>query len=230
MKRAAIVCVLAMLVAGGAWAQGTANDVGAPAQNGALLAPGAAPEGGFNCPPVGTVTMAFTGATTQDGRIFRDGIPSVCPSKVYPGIFNVGTLFNYETVTYTNTSNATACVTVNFDPNTGATPCGTNAHASAYLNSYDPTNQALNFVGDVGSSVTQPFSFDVPANTDMVLVITNTSSQAICGFTFETVNLPCQNVLPPNLDVPTLDITGLAVLFGVIAAAGVVFLIRRRSV
>lgn len=210
MKRAAILCVLAVLVAGGAWAQ-TANDVGAPAQNGTPLPIGVAPEG-VMCPPGGPVTTAFTGATTQLGRIFRDAIASVCPSKVYPGIFNAATTFNYETFTYTNTSGATACVTVNFDPNTGGTPCGTNAHASAYLNSYNPASQATNYVGDVGSSITQPFSFDVPAGTDMVLVVTNTSAQAICGFTFEVLNLPCVLVMDADLaltkdvDLPSVQV------------------------
>lgn len=201
MKRAVILCVLAVLVAGGAWAQGPANDVGAPAHNGPSLPLGVTPDGVVTCPPAGPLTTAFTGATTQLGRIFRDGVPSVCPSKVYPGIFNAATTFNYETFTYTNTSGATACVTVNFDPNTGGAPCGTNAHASAYLSSYNPASQATNYVGDVGSSVTQPFSFDVPAGTDMVLVVTNTASQAICDFTFQVVNLPCVVAIDADLEL-----------------------------
>ncbi len=177
------------LVATGVAAQGQANDVNAPAANGTPLPPVTA--GGGLCPPAGTVSGAFTGATSQSGRIFRDGIPSACPSKVYPGIFNVGTIYNYETFTYPNTSGATSCVTINFDPNAGGSPCGTNAHMSAYIGSYDPNNQGANFVGDVGSSVTQPFSFDVPAGSQMVLAVTNTASQAICDFAFQVVNLPC---------------------------------------
>ncbi len=186
------VLVLAMLVlAAPVWAQGP-NDVGAPAQNGQSLGPGQPAPIGVTCPPAGVVSTAFTGATTQLGRIFRDGIAGVCPSKVYPGIFNAATTYNYETFTYTNTSGAAACVTVNFDPNTGpGTVCATNAHASAYIGSYNPAAQATNFVGDVGSSITQPFSFDVPAGQDMVLVVTNTSAQAICGFSFQVLNLPC---------------------------------------
>lgn len=152
------------------------------------------------CPPGGQVDAAFTGTNTQSGRIFRDALPSTCPSKVYPGIFNAATTNNYESYTYTNTSAATACVTVNFNPDTaGAAPCSTNAHASAYLGSYDPANQAANFVGDVGSSTTQPFSFDVPAGADLVLVVTNTSSQAVCSFGFEVVNLPCATIVEAEL-------------------------------
>lgn len=160
------------------------------------------------CPPTGPVAASFTGATTQMGRIFRDAIPSVCPSKVYPGIFGNATVFNYETFTYTNTSAAAACVTVNFDPDAGATPCATNAHASAYVGSYDPANQAANYVGDVGSSITQPFAFEVPANQNMVLVVTNTASAAICDFAFEVVNLPC------TTGTPTLAASTTTLAFG----------------
>lgn len=188
------IAALAVLVPAGAWAGDAANDVHAAAQGGAPLGPGAVIAGGrgVTCPPAGVVNSSFSGATSQLGRIFRDAIPSVCPSKVYPGIFNAATTYNYETFTYSNTSGATACVTVNFDPNSGGgAPCGTNAHASAYLGSYNPANQATNFVGDVGSSITQPFSFDVPAGQNMVLVVTNTAAQAICDFAFQVVNLPC---------------------------------------
>lgn len=198
MRKVLMFAVLALLAANFAWAQ--ANDVGISVQAGPPMGPGTPFIGGASCPPAGQVDTAFTGATTQDGRIFRDAIASACPSKAYPGIFNVGTTYNYEAFTYTNTSGATACVTVNFNPDTsGASPCTTNAHASAYLNSYDPTNQALNYVGDVGSSLAQPFSFDVPAATDMVLVVSNTSAQAICTFGFEILNLPCTSVVEAEL-------------------------------
>jgi len=162
------------------------------------------PQGpGVSC-PTGAVAGTFSGTTVQDGRIFRDAIPSICPGKVYPGIFNAGTNFNYESYTYTNTSSAAACVTVNFNPDTvGAVPCTTNAHASAYIGSYDPANQAANFVGDVGSSLAQPFSFEVPAGQNMVLVVTNTSAAAVCDFGFEVVDLPCSALPAP---VPQPDV------------------------
>lgn len=198
MRKVMTLAALALIAGNLAWAQ--ANDVGIPVQPGLPLGPGSPYVEGATCPPTGQVDTAFTGATTQLGRIFRDAIQSACPSKVYPGLFNPATTYNYESFTYTNTSGATACVTVNFNPDTsGATPCTTNAHASAYLGSYDPNNQATNFVGDVGSSLTQPFSFDVPAATDMVLVVTNTSAQAICTFGFEIVSLPCSATVEAEL-------------------------------
>lgn len=192
MKRVALLLVATAVMAAPALVLASANDVGTNATStGKPLTGGVAPDATNACPPAGVVSAAFTGSTTQLGRIFRDGVASACPGKAYPGIFNAATTYNYEVFSYSNTG-ATSCVTINFDPNTGpGTPCGTNAHMSAYLNSYDPNNQGTNFLGDVGSSVTQPFSFDVAGGNEMVLVVTNTSGTAICGFSFQVVNLPC---------------------------------------
>ncbi len=191
----------------------SANDAGLPAASGGLSLNGlpAAVEGAV-CPN-GVVNAAFSGSNVQSGRIFRDGIASTCPGKVYPGILNAGTNYNFETFTFPNTSNAAACVTVNFDPDAGAVPCSTNAHASAYIGSYDPLNQGTNFVGDVGSSVAQPFSFEVPANSDLVLAVTNTSGAAICDFAFEVVDLPCAaGPVAPALPVAVNDQRALLLL------------------
>lgn len=227
MRVSAVAC-FGLLLAAAAVAQ--PNDVGLQVEGAGPTVIGSAVPEGVTC-PAGPEAHSFSGATTQSGRIFRDAIPSVCPTKVYPGIFNVGTIYNYEAFTYPNTSGAAACVTVNFDVDSGATPCGTNAHASAYIGSYDPNNQAANFVGDVGSSVTQPFSFEVPANSDLVLVVTNTSAQAVCDFSFEVVNLPC-DLAPPVPDwqvIPTADYRGLIALAVVLAAVGVFALSRLRG-
>ncbi len=204
------------------------NDVGISAvPHQSLIVGTPTPQGGAICPD-GPVLASFTGASTQDGRIFRDAIPSACPNKVYPGIFGQGTTFNYETFTYANTDAAAACVTVNFNPDTaGAAPCATNAHASAYIDSYDPANQAVNFVGDVGSSLAQPFSFEVPGGQNMVLVVTNTSSAAVCDFAFEVVALPCDaggggggDVLPVVSQVPASTYYGLALLALLLGVVG----------
>lgn len=182
--------------------------------------------------PAGPVTSAFTGTTVQLGRIFRDAVPSVCPTKPYPGIFGDTASFNYQTFTYNNTSAAASCVTVNFNPDTaGATPCGTNAHMSAYQGSYNPANQAANFLGDVGSSTTQPFSFQIAGNSALVLAVTNTSAQAACTFGFEVVNLPCQAGVPAVfLPVPAQDYRGLLLMGLLMSGMGWYAVRRRRQV
>ena len=141
MKLTAIAAVLCLAASGYASAQ-VVNDVGRAAESICPFVVGTPQPAAAVCPPPGGVAASFTGTNTQSGRIFRDAIASTCPSKVYPGIFNAGTTYNFEAFTYTNTDAAAACVTVNFNPDAGATPCGTNAHASAYIGSYNPANQA----------------------------------------------------------------------------------------
>ncbi|MCB1042776.1 MAG: IPTL-CTERM sorting domain-containing protein [Acidobacteria bacterium] len=223
MKRLCTLLGTLFFVAGLSFGQVAANDVGLDVQNTGPFFNGIGSDGGGMCPPAGFVTGSFSGLNTQLGRIFRDGIPSACPNKAYPGIFNPGTTYNYETYTYTNTSGAAACVTINFDPNSGGgAPCGTNAHMSAYLNSYDPNNQGANFLGDVGSSVTQPFSFEVAAGQNVVLVVTNTASAAVCDFSFEVVGLPCQ----AGAQIPTLGQWGLIAFVALLA--GLALFVQRR--
>lgn len=157
---------------------------------------GLAEEVGATCTTIATGTTVngtINGAgTLQSGRIFRDGTPSSCPSKAYPGIFNLGTMYGFTVHTFTIPGGASTCLTVNFDPNSGGTPCGTNGHMSAYVGSYDPANQGTNYVGDVGSSVTQPFAFTVPAGATFRLVVTNTSSAATCNYQFSFTTSVCQ--------------------------------------
>ena len=136
-----------------------------------------------------SVTGSFADGTTQLGRIFRDAIPSACPGKAYPGIFNAGTTYNYEAYSFLNTGGDT-CVEIAFNPDTaGSSPCSTNAHASAYLNAYDPGNQGANFLGDVGSSQTQSFFVEVPAGQTLIVVVSNTAAQATCDYAFDVIGM-----------------------------------------
>jgi hypothetical protein len=179
--------------------------------------------------PTFNVDASFTGTNVQDGRLFRDGIGSTCANKPYPGNFGAGTPMNFETFTYPNPSPDPACVLINFDPNSGATPCATDAHLSAYAGSYNPLDQATNFLGDVGSSDTLPFMVTVPGATDLVLLANNNTGQVTCDFSFELIGVPCAlgPEPPPVVEVPTLGQWGLGALAGLLAIAG--FLAMRRN-
>ena len=142
-----------------------------------------------NCPSPTAQTAGLNCLLTETSRIFRDSIQSNCPNKPYPGEF-AGS-FCYGHLDYYNTGEA-ACIRVLFDPNAGATPCGTNGHAKLYAPSYDPTNPSLGYLGDVGSSLTQNFRAAVPAESAFQLVVENTTSQASCTFAWQIVNVPCQ--------------------------------------
>ncbi len=160
---------------------------------------------GLNVEPAGF----FVESGAQDGRIFRDGIAAVCPNKLYPGDFNVGTTYNWTAIRFWN-DGGPLCITVNVDVDSGVLPCGVNGHGQVYQeatgteeNPYDPTAQADNFVGDVGSSVTQPFSVEVVGGWFEV-VFTNTSGQDNCDFSF-TIDDGGTGMI--TCDVPIVGIT-----------------------
>lgn len=136
---------------------------------------------------VPVVSTAFSGTNIELGRLFRNGTSSTCLGKAFPGTFGPSTQYYYETFTFRNPTDNTQCVTVNFDPSSGSgPPCGFNTLASAYLNAYDPSNIQTNYVGDAGGSASYnlSFSFNVPGNTDYVIVATTANFLSTCGFSF----------------------------------------------
>ena len=119
-------------------------------------------------------------------RIFRDAIPGVCPGpKVFPGTFGAGPYY-YETYTYTNPTAAAVCVTVSLTSTT------TNqAHVMAYLGSFNPANQATNFLSDCGSSTVGPavgMAFNAPAGATIVFVVVEPQTAQVCPSYTLTIN------------------------------------------
>jgi len=173
------------------------------------------------------VSSGFDGTElTQDGRINRNGIASTCANaKTYPGPLNVGTQYQYKT--YSMTNGASTCVTVNFNPAPGSgNDCGSGAHISAYLDSYDPANQAANYLGDVGSSQAQPFSFNAPAGASIILVVNeNFGSTQVCSFEFSSDELSDTPLLLQTA-IPSMNAWGLGAMVIVLGLAG--FAARRR--
>ena len=118
---------------------------------------------------------------TQLDRLFRSGIPQTCPPSTTCAIFGDPTPRHYDAYTYTNTTGATQCVTVNTD-----TACtGTNfTFVAAYLGSFDPNNICTNWIGDSGSSpdvgVPVPFSFNVDNGQTFVVVISEVTPNSGC--------------------------------------------------
>lgn len=147
--------------------------------------------GGNSCPVTTTINGTLSSASsTQLGRIFRDGIATTCTPEAYPGIFNATTTYYYNVHgPYANPGPNPSCVTVNW--NEGS--CVTNAHPSAYQNSYDPANQGNNYLGDIGSSQTGSFLFTLPAGQDLVLIVTTTASGVPnCNYSFTISGVACQ--------------------------------------
>ena len=126
----------------------------------------------------------FTGSIdpsdpTQIDRLFRSGIPQTCPASTTCAVFGDATPRHYDEYTFTNTTGATQCVTV--DTNTACT--GTNfIFIGAYLGSFDPDNICTNWIGDSGSSPNpdQPFQFNVDDGQTFVVVVSEVTPEAGC--------------------------------------------------
>jgi hypothetical protein len=126
-----------------------------------------------------------TGDPTQTDRLFRSGIPQTCPPTTTCATFGDGLPHHFDEYTFTNTTGATQCVTVDTD-----TACtGTNfIFIASYLGSFDPANICTNWIGDSGSSpdigVPAPFSFDLDDGQTVVIVVSEVTPDAGCpGYT-----------------------------------------------
>ncbi|RJP90895.1 MAG: hypothetical protein C4518_08325 [Desulfobacteraceae bacterium] len=157
--------------------------------------------------PDAVVRLVSSGTQTFDGndptmakRLFRDAIPSQCdPAKAFPGTLADNPPYRYKTFTYKNTGPGT-CVTVQLD----TMDCGTNVHLVAYLGSFNPEDMSENYLGDVGSSLPQSFSFSAPVGATVVIVAHQNNSESICGFSFSSNEL--SNPVPAS--IPSMNSIG----------------------
>jgi len=129
-------------------------------------------------PPSNFTGTIAAGDTTMTGRIVRNGVASTCAvPKVYPGTQDLLPNRRYDSYTFTNTGNVTACVTVNL-----TSSCGVNIFGVAYLGSFNPANIQQNYLADNGSSFagTGTFFFNVPAGQTFVVVVHEVNVGAGC--------------------------------------------------
>lgn len=135
-----------------------------------------------------STTATLTAADqVQSGRISRNNVPSDWSSqKVFPGLV-AGTGLHYTTfdldmsALQSGYSSYGQYIQISIDSVT------TNTFLSAYLDSYNPANQALNYLGDPGTSGnyfgTDPLFYQVivPAGHHLVLVFNETAANAGLG-------------------------------------------------
>ena len=129
---------------------------------------------------------------TQTGRLSQNGVHSTCAApKATPSIISANRL--YDAYRFKNESDGIACVTFTFPQS-----CAVNQaiRPVAYLNSFNPSNIAANYLGDFGSSINSSnagtFAVNVPARSDVVLVVQDISTVGDCGnYSFSVSGLPC---------------------------------------
>mmetsp|Transcript_70506 Transcript_70506/g.106657 ORF Transcript_70506/g.106657 Transcript_70506/m.106657 type:complete len:468 (+) Transcript_70506:119-1522(+) len=143
------------------------------------------------CSVDGTLrTSPMLSNSTQRERIVRTPPASTCAGEAYPGLHNNDLDTTYYFEVFGPFVATGECVTVNYDAGT----CGPHAHATAYdAGGYDPDDQAQGYLGDIGTSVSQPFSFPT-AGPFYIVVNSNgipayTDSSCDVSFTVEHCSL-----------------------------------------
>jgi hypothetical protein len=158
-----------------------------------------APGGGLCslCTPPITGSIANTDLV-EPTRVNRNGIVASCGTfKAFPGTLDSN--LHYDAYTFTNTSGADACVTIE-----SAAAC--NVETVAYLGAFDTNNIGSNYLGDSGNSTgtggTNSFSCNIPAGATFVVVVSEVTSGAGCdNYTLNLSGLPCP---APALNVQDL--------------------------
>jgi hypothetical protein len=138
---------------------------------------------------------------TQVDRLNRSGISGCCGTPFAAcQIFGDGQLHHYDAYTFTNTTGATQCVTVNVN-----TDCqGSNfIFTAAYLGTFDPNNICTNWIADEGSSPIPgdptPFSFNIEDSQTVVLVVSEVTAGAGCpSYTMTVSGLGDQGIPTPT--------------------------------
>ena len=149
-----------------------------------------------------------TGDPTHLNNLVRSGIPQTCPSSTTCGIRSAPNPHHYDEYTFTNTTGATQCVTV--DTNTAC--AGVNfIFIAAYLGSFDPDNICTNWIGDSGSSPDpdQAFSFNVDDGQTFVVVVSELTPDAGCPAYTITVSPQaiCSGPTPTATPTATATVT-----------------------
>lgn len=125
-------------------------------------------------------TVLTVSDPTMDDRILRDGVPSDWSyTKFFPGMIGSPGPRAYDTWTFQNVWGIDLYVQISLDDlaDTGM------VFSSAHLNSFDPLNQEMNYLGDAGFSplvfgLPVTYQVIVPAGNNLVVVVNQTSALA----------------------------------------------------
>ena len=154
-----------------------------------FLYPVACNAGGGACDPCLSVisNSISAGDPLQTGRWVGNLVTASCGvPKPWPGTA-AGSL-HYDVYSFTNTSGADACVSVQLQS-------VSNIMATAYLNSFDPVNITNNYAGDAGNSThgdTTTFSCTVPAGGKLLVTVNEvTASASTQPYLLTVYGLPC---------------------------------------
>lgn len=166
-------------------------------------------------------------------RLFRDGVAAGCPGKACPGNFGNNT-FAYDYFRFKNIVSTPVCITINV--NTGA--CGADVHSWAQYSIFTPPGDLCpdnpGWLGDIGSSTSQPYSVEVDGCAAFTVAFGNNFGLNNCNYSFNIapdplLDLRCsdepmciQKVTIGGTPVPTMTQWGLFLFGLVVLTLGVV--------
>jgi len=146
------------------------------------------------CPNVTINGALGTNSLQENPRLTRDGTNSVCGvSKACPGPFPPASNHAYDAYQFRN-GPSNACITV-----TLTAPLA-DVFSATYLNNFTPTDLCSNYLADAGNSTmslpaSRTYSFNVPANTNFVVIVNEVSSGAGGAYTLDVTGGDCRPVL-----------------------------------
>jgi hypothetical protein len=118
---------------------------------------------------------------TQLGRLSRNGIPQDWSGgEAYPGVVNTGVTYHYNAYTLPNALFNIGAGLYDGFVQVEIDSVSANSFGAAYLDSYDPTNKATNWLGDAGTSGNffgvDPLFYQIylPLGHNLILVFNNT--------------------------------------------------------
>jgi hypothetical protein len=119
---------------------------------------------------------------TQSGHVFRNNTASTCAAaKAYPGTAAAGSTFDYAQATYVAQNTGCLTVTRTLADCGGDGPDSANVFVTLYDGTYNPANQAQNYLGDQGLSTNaSAMAVNVVEGHSYQVVLTNGNSQAAC--------------------------------------------------
>jgi len=160
-----------------------------------------------------TTSYALTNADpSQLGRVSRSGIPSDwSDSKAFPGTINAGTSYHYQTFTLDLDGLMAGFTFGQYLQISADFGTDTRDFVTSYLDSYDPTNLATNYLGDIGASGNSfgnPgfFQIVVGSGHDLVLVLSDTVAGGVS--VPMTINLTVEAFTDTMFTDLTPDATG----------------------